>query len=69
MIYFIATRAPLAIEVKQKFLEDANIADHVKELTDYLLRQSEEQKVEQGLHESVKRQMEKNQREYFLNEK
>lgn len=69
MVYFIATRAPLAIEVKQKFLEDANIADHVKELTDYLLRQSEEQKVEQGLHESVKRQMEKNQREYFLNEK
>lgn len=69
MVYFIATRAPLAIDVKQKFLEDANIAEHVKELTDYLLRQSEEQKVEQGLHESVKRQMEKNQREYFLNEK
>ncbi len=35
----------------------------------YLLQQSEEQQIEQTLHDSVKRQMEKNQREYFLNEK
>lgn len=35
----------------------------------YLLQQSEEQQIEQTLHDSVKRQMEKNQREYFLNER
>jgi ATP-dependent Lon protease len=69
LIYFIATRAPLAIDVKQKFLEQADIAEHVKELTQYLIQQSEEQQIEQNLHENVKRQMEKNQREYFLNEK
>ena len=69
LVYFIATRAPLAIDVKQKFLEEADISAHVKELTDYLTQQSEEQQIEQNLHENVKRQMEKNQREYFLNEK
>jgi ATP-dependent Lon protease len=69
LVYFIATRAPLAIDVKQKFLEEANITDHVTELMEYLTQQSEEQQIEQNLHENVKRQMEKNQREYFLNEK
>lgn len=69
LVYFIATRAPLAIDIKQKFLEQADIEAHVKELAEYLLQQSEEQQIEQNLHENVKRQMEKNQREYFLNEK
>lgn len=69
LVYFIATRAPLAIDVKQKFLEQADIAAHVRELTSYLIQQSEEQQIEQNLHENVKRQMERNQREYFLNEK
>lgn len=69
LVYFIATRAPLAIDVKQKFLEQADIAGHVRELTSYLIQQSEEQQIEQNLHENVKRQMERNQREYFLNEK
>ena len=33
------------------------------------MNQSAEQQIEQTLHDSVKRQMEKNQREYFQNEK
>lgn len=69
LMYFVATRTPLSIDVKQKFLESDDASQHLEELTDYLLRQSDEQKIEQTLHESVKRQMEKNQREYFLNEK
>ncbi len=69
LVYFVATRTPLSIESKQKFLEQADLAAHVVELTEYLMRQSEETQIEQGLHENVKRQMEKNQREYFLNEK
>ncbi|MEY2863706.1 MAG: hypothetical protein RLY58_1413 [Pseudomonadota bacterium] len=69
MVYFVATRTPLAIDVKQKFLEEPDIVAHVAELTHYLTRQSDEQQIEQGLHENVKRQMERNQREYFLNEK
>ncbi|MEY4516257.1 MAG: hypothetical protein RL180_603 [Pseudomonadota bacterium] len=69
MVYFVATRTPLAIDIKQKFLEEPDIIAHVAELTHYLTRQSDEQQIEQGLHENVKRQMERNQREYFLNEK
>ncbi|SDC03732.1 endopeptidase La [Acinetobacter boissieri] len=69
LLFFVATRAPLTIEAKQKFLEYDDFNRHYKELTQYLLQQSEEQQIEQGLHDNVKRQMEKNQREYFLNEK
>ena len=69
LMFFVATRVPLSIEVKQKFLEIDDFEAHLQELMTYLLQQSEEQEIEQGLHDSVKRQMEKNQREYFLNEK
>ncbi|OUY08249.1 endopeptidase La [Acinetobacter populi] len=69
LLFFVATRVPLSIEVKQKFLELDEFENHLKDLMTYLLQQSEEQQIEQGLHDSVKRQMEKNQREYFLNEK
>ena len=69
LLFFVATRVPLNIDVKQKFLEHDEFEAHLAELMTYLLQQSEEQQIEQGLHDNVKRQMEKNQREYFLNEK
>src|SRR5690606_16895600 len=69
LLFFVATRVPLNIDVKQKFLEHDKFEAHLTELMTYLLQQSEEQQIEQTLHDSVKRQMEKNQREYFLNEK
>lgn len=69
LLFFVATRVPLNIEVKQNFLEQDEFEAHYQELMNYLLHQSEEQQIEQTLHDSVKRQMEKNQREYFLNEK
>ncbi|KAK0352915.1 hypothetical protein LTR94_018923 [Friedmanniomyces endolithicus] len=69
LLFFVATRVPLNIDVKQKFLEHDEFEAHLQELMTYLLQQSEEQQIEQTLHDSVKRQMEKNQREYFLNEK
>lgn len=69
LLFFVATRVPLSIESKQKFLEYDDFLTNYNELTSYLLQQSEEQQIEQGLHDNVKRQMEKNQREYFLNEK
>ena len=69
LLFFVATRVPLNIEIKQKFLEFDEFENHLQELMSYLLQQSEEQQIEQSLHDSVKRQMEKNQREYFLNEK
>ena len=69
LLFFVATRVPLNIEIKQKFLEHDEFEAHLAELMTYLLQQSEEQQIEQNLHDNVKRQMEKNQREYFLNEK
>ena len=69
LLFFVATRVPLNIDVKQKFLEHDEFEAHLTEIMTYLLQQSEEQQIEQGLHDNVKRQMEKNQREYFLNEK
>lgn len=69
LMFFVATRAPLNIEVKQRYLEHDQFEAHLDELFNYLAQQSEEQQIEQGIHDSVKRQMEKNQREYFLNEK
>ncbi|TXJ10626.1 MAG: endopeptidase La [Acinetobacter sp.] len=69
LLFFVATRIPLNIDIKQKFLELDAFEQHLQELMTYLLQQSEEQQLEQNLHESTKRQMEKNQREYFLNEK
>ncbi len=69
LMFFVATRVPLNIEIKQQFLEYDDFEKHLNELMNYLLQQSEEQQIEQSLHDSVKRQMEKNQREYFLNEK
>lgn len=69
LLFFVATRVPLNIETKQKFLEVNDFSEHLQELMVYLLQQSEEQEIEQNLQENVKRAMEKNQREYFLNEK
>ena len=69
LLFFVATRVPLNIDIKQKFLEHDEFEAHLTELMSYLLQQSEEQQIEQSLHDNVKRQMEKNQREYFLNEK
>ncbi|MFT4020614.1 MAG: endopeptidase La [Acinetobacter sp.] len=69
LLFFVATRVPLNIDVKQNFLEKDDFESHLNALMTYLLQQSEEQQIEQNLHDNVKRQMEKNQREYFLNEK
>lgn len=69
LLYFIATRVSLNLADKQAFLEQDDLAAHIKTLTDYLVQQSAEQNIEQELQEQVRRQMENNQREYFLNEK
>ncbi|MFB2538150.1 MULTISPECIES: endopeptidase La [unclassified Acinetobacter] len=69
LMYFVATRATMPIQDKQKILEENKFAQHLENLMHFLAQQTEEQEIEQRLNDSVKRQMEKNQREYFLNEK
>lgn len=68
-VYFIATRVSLATEVKQEFLEKDDLIKHMNDLYDHLLEQLVEQQIEQELQDKVKVQIDKNQREYFLNEK
>lgn len=59
LMFFVATRVPLNIEIKQKFLEYDEFEAHLQELMNYLMNQSAEQQIEQTLHDSVKRQMER----------
>lgn len=69
LIYFIATRVALSLDIKQTYLEQDDLKTHIASLSQYLIEQKAEQSIEQELQESVRKQMEKNQREYFLNEK
>src|SRR5690606_13551006 len=68
LLFFVATRVPLNIEVKQKFLEHDEFEAHLTELMTYLLQQSEEQQIERTLYDAVESQMEKNQSEYILSD-
>lgn len=68
-LYFVATRVTLSIEEKQEILEQDTLIQHLDHLSDYLLEQFVEQQIEQELQDKVKTQIDKNQREYFLNEK
>ena len=69
LMYFIATRVGMDMEAKQQLLETDDLAHHINVLTEYLAKKSAEQSIEQELNDAVRRQMENNQREYFLNEK
>ena len=43
-MFFVATRVPLNIEIKQKFLEHDAFEEHLQELMSYLMNQSAEQR-------------------------
>ena len=68
LMYFIAT-GWLDMEAKQQLLETDDLAHHINVLTEYLAKKSAEQSIEQELNDAVRRQMENNQREYFLTKK
>ncbi len=69
LVFFIITRVSMDMDIKQQILEVDDVAEHINLLTDYLVKQSAEQTMEQELQEQVRKQMEDNNREYFLNEK
>lgn len=69
LIYFIATRTSLSVEKKQKLLETEDVAAYYQQLTEYLSKAKAERTIENELQDTVRKQMENNQREYFLNEK
>ncbi|MEC5208982.1 ATP-dependent Lon protease [Psychrobacter sp. PL15] len=69
LVYFVSTRVSMDLDVKQSFLENDDLKTHINTLTEYLVKQSAEQNIEQDIQDAVRQQMEDNQREYFLNEK
>jgi len=69
LVYFISTRVSMDLDIKQSFLEEDDLKAHINTLTEYLVKQSAEQNIEQDIQDAVRQQMEDNQREYFLNEK
>lgn len=69
LIYFIATRTHMSFDNKQKLLNENDIQSYLKILTTYFVGSNAEQSLEEELQETVRKQMENNHREYFLNEK
>lgn len=69
LVYFVATRIALPLEEKQQILNGDNLEEHLQLLHDYLTKSKTESSLEEQLQQAVRRQMENNHREYFLNEK
>lgn len=64
----IASHMPLKLADKQRVLEMANVAERVEFLMAMMESETELLQVEKRIRNRVKKQMEKSQREYYLNE-
>lgn len=64
----IAAHLPLKVENKQKILEMANITERLEHLMGLMDAEMDVIQLEKKVRGRVKKQMEKNQREYYLNE-
>ncbi|QDX81006.1 endopeptidase La [Denitratisoma sp. DHT3] len=64
----IAAHLPLKLELKQEILELFNVGDRLEKLLGQLETELDILQVEKRIRGRVKRQMEKSQREYYLNE-
>ncbi len=64
----IATHLPLKLEEKQQILETPSLPKRLEHLFALMEKELEVLQVERKIRKRVKRQMEKSQREYYLNE-
>jgi len=64
----MAAHLPLKLEDKQHLLETANLSDRINLLLDLMNSELDIQDVDKKVRGRVKKQMEKSQREYYLNE-
>jgi ATP-dependent Lon protease len=64
----VAAHLPLKLENKQSVLESVDVAKRMENLLEQLEREVDILQVEKRIRGRVKRQMEKSQREYYLNE-
>jgi ATP-dependent Lon protease len=65
----VAAHLPLGVEEKQALLETISPADRLKEVARSLDLEIEKLRVDRKIHHRVKKQMEKAQKEFYLNEK
>ena len=65
----IAAHLPAGVEEKQALLETTSPRDRLEEVSRLLEREIEKLRVDKKIHHRVKKQMEKAQKEYYLNEK
>ena len=65
----ITAHMSLKINVKQSLLEMANVETRLEKLISLMVGETDLLEIEKRIRERVKKQMDKNQREYYLNEK
>ncbi|MCD8524541.1 MAG: endopeptidase La [Gammaproteobacteria bacterium] len=68
LVDVIISHLPISIEKKQCLLELANVSERLEKLIQLVQDEIDLVNIEKRLKGRVKRQMEKNQREYYLNE-
>ncbi len=68
LIDTIATHAPLKLEAKQAILETVDFKERMQRILSYLDAEVEARQMDKRIRGRVKKQMEKSQREYYLNE-
>jgi ATP-dependent Lon protease len=64
----LASQLRLPVEDKQALLETFSVQDRLQKLVELLEVEIEKRQLDRSIHSRVKRQMEKSQREYYLNE-
>ncbi|MDR0842418.1 MAG: endopeptidase La [Acidobacteriota bacterium] len=65
----ICANLPIGIEEKQQLLELVDLAERIEKINEIIEVEMEKIKVDRNIQGRVKRQMEKAQKEYYLNEK
>jgi len=65
----ICANLPISIEEKQQLLEFADLAERIERINEIIEVEIEKVKVDRTIQGRVKRQMERAQKEYYLNEK
>jgi ATP-dependent Lon protease len=65
----ICANLPISVEEKQQLLETVDLADRIEKINEIIEIEIEKIKVDRNIQGRVKRQMERAQKEYYLNEK
>ncbi|MEQ1605836.1 MAG: endopeptidase La [Pyrinomonadaceae bacterium] len=58
----------IAVDEKQKLLETVSVAERLQKLVEVLEAEIEKRQLDRNIHSRTKKQMDKHQREYYLNE-